>query len=141
MQPDVQATGDRIRWGMALVCIAVGAFPIALATGVLTPEPGQLKAPEWVVGACGGVFVLAGIMMLASPYPRVTSFLAGLFCLAFAAVAVWVAGFAPTENFSGGLPLLPHGVNVAIGRGLIGFGALICGAMAWGAFRKAMRSD
>ncbi len=59
----------RARWGLALFCIALGAYPLLLAAGVVEPEPGQLHAPRWAVGLAGGVFVILGLI-LCRPFPR-----------------------------------------------------------------------
>lgn len=64
---DTTATFDtmspRARWGLALFCLALGAYPVLLAAGVVEPEPGQLHAPRWAIGMAGGLFLVLGLYL------------------------------------------------------------------------------
>ncbi len=53
----------RARWGLALFCIALGAYPLLLAAGMVEPEPGQLHGPRWAIGLAGILFVIIGLCL------------------------------------------------------------------------------
>lgn len=108
------------------LCVGVGLLPIALATGLIEPQPGTVHAPMWVIGVCGGVFVLAGLVILSGPGKKMNHVFAGLILLSFAAIAGWVALFGLADGFSGGIPFLPQALNVTIARWVFGAGSIIC---------------
>lgn len=58
-----ETMSTRARRGLALACIALGAYPVLLAAGVVDPEPGQLDGPRWAIGLAGGVFVGLGLYL------------------------------------------------------------------------------
>ena len=58
-----ESMSPRARWGLALSCIALGAYPVLLAAGVVEPEPGQLSAPRWAIGIAGGLFIVLGVFL------------------------------------------------------------------------------
>ena len=121
----------------AWFCIALGLGPLAIACGVVAVDPSKLLAPAWVLALCGLVFVIGGCMMLLGRGTRANDLLAGLICLAFAAVGIWVSLFAPSASFSGGIPLLSHEQNVTLGRWVIGCGAVVSLMLTGYALRRA----
>ena len=141
---DTPATLDtmspRARWGLALFCVALGTYPILLATGVVEPDPGQLHAPPWVVGIAGGVFVLLGFYLPFSGSKVSNNLFGALICLSFAAMGAWAAFDSPPGSIEGGIPFATAAFNQALGRGLFGFGALISLAMGIYALRLAARA-
>ena len=40
-----------------------GSFIVLIATDIIHADPSSFNAPRWVVGAAGGVFMLAGMMV------------------------------------------------------------------------------
>ena len=91
----LETMSPRARWGLALFCVALGTYPILLATGIVEPDPGQLHAPPWVVGIAGGVFVLLGFYLPFSGSKVSNNLFGALICLSFAAMGAWVAFDSP----------------------------------------------
>ena len=91
---------------MVLLCIAAGAVIVAVATGLIEIDPSKFKAPRWVVGAVGGMFVIAGLVLAIGDRLLVLrGLLAALLLTFFSAVFDWVA-FGPGERqFSGGFSM------------------------------------
>ncbi len=58
-----ETMSPRARWGLALFCIALGAYPLLLAAGVVEPDPGQLREPRWALGMAGVLFVFLGLCL------------------------------------------------------------------------------
>ncbi|MEZ4697717.1 MAG: hypothetical protein R2832_14985 [Rhodothermales bacterium] len=125
---------------MAFVTTAFGVVPILIAIGVIELDAGSVHAPMWVLAMCGGVFILAGIMVLLGQNSRASYFLAALLCLCFAAIGGWVAPAAAAENF-GGIPFVPSKTNFSIGRIAFGLGALLCLACSYLTLMKALRDQ
>ena len=96
------------RLAMGLIFVVAGLPIMAVATGLITPRPGSLHAPEWVVFMAGFTFSMAGtLVLLPGDWIRLRGFLGGLLVTAFASVFDWVA-FGPGErHFSGGLSIGP----------------------------------
>lgn len=121
-----------------LAFVAAGLAIVGVAADVIAVDPSAVHAPRWVLGACGAVFALAGLAVLAPPGSAVGSAAAGVTVLAFGLIGGWVALFGSAEHFSGGLPFVPDAVNVAVARGLFGLGAVLCLALfVWGTRRLA----
>ncbi len=125
----------------AWFCIALGAYPLLIAFGVVSVQDSLVHAPMWVIGLCGVVFVCAGCAMLFATQARLHNLFGGLICLAFAAVGFWVAVFSPHEGFSGGIPFLSYDNNVTLARWLFGFGSVLTLAMFGHAMRLVFRRD
>lgn len=123
------------------VCLAAGLLITAVALGLISVPPEDVHAPMWVLGLCGSVFVLGGIMAMAGPKARVTALGAALMCLCFGVVGGWVAIAAPPGSIAGGIPLLSQETNDTIGRFLFGGGALMCLAIAALALRQFLRAS
>src|SRR5512135_665971 len=80
------------RVAMAGVCFLAGAGIAALAAGIIPADEAKFHAPHWVVGACGFVFMLAGVMiMVPARASRLQNFLGAVFLSVFAAVPGWIA--------------------------------------------------
>jgi hypothetical protein len=73
---------------------AVGLFIIAVS---IWGDEAGFHAPRWVVGAAGGVFLLAGLSIFAQDHPRLSSIAVALLLTSFGAVATWVS-FGPGER-------------------------------------------
>ena len=101
--------------------MAAGLAPMALATGLLTPSPGNMRAPEWVVFLAGCTFFLSGwLILLPERWIKTRGFLGVVLLTGFAAVFDWVS-FGPGErHFSGGLSIGPLSIGILVG-------------LAWGA--------
>lgn len=136
----LETMSPRARWGLCLFCVALGLYPILLATGVVEPDPGQLHAPRWVVAVAGSIFVVLGLYLPFSGSKFSNNLFGALICLSFAAIGGWVALYAEPGSITGGIPFAPKGLNHLLGRGMFGFGALISLAMAVYALRLAARA-
>jgi len=131
----------RHRLIVGLLCIALGAFPLSIALGLLPVDEADVYAPMWVVAVSGLVFLIAGCMIILGNHSWANDLLAGILCLLFGVVGVWVALFSPSEGFSGGVPLLSNAANVTLARWVFGFGALISFSISVYAFRRAFQSS
>ena len=125
---------------MAGLCIVIGGVITAIAAGLIDVPAEDVHAPMWVLAMCGGVFLVAGLILLAGPESRLSSFGAFFICASFGCVGAWVAIFAAPESISGGLPFLSRTTNGMIGKWLFGFGALISFAIAGVALRECLRT-
>lgn len=124
-----------------MLCIVLGALPLSVALGLISVSEGQIHAPMWVVALSGIVFMIAGCMILLGNHSRANDVLAGVLCLLFGIVGIWVSLFSPDEGFSGGVPLLSNAANITLARWVFGGGALICFAISVYAFRRATQSS
>ena len=133
------------RYGIAAVCLLAGAAVVALATGIIPSDEAKFNAPHWVVGACGGVFMLAGIMILVPPAMlRVQYFFGAVLLSMFASVFGWIA-FGPGEReFSGSMSV---GVitstaqpSASSGRIVFGIAAVLIGLVAAYAWVRWLRT-
>lgn len=90
--------GDKLsplgRLFVGLLCLMCGLFPILAGLGVGAFDVGRAPGvPDWVVIAAGGIFVLAGVAIMADSAGF--GVVAGLACaLGLAAVGNWMA-FGP----------------------------------------------
>ncbi len=141
MARDVRSLSKESRLAWGLICIAIGCYPISMATGLIPVEPAEQMAPPWVVAGAGIAFVIAGFMILLANHTRANDLLAGVLCLLFAIMGAWVALFSSSEGFSGGLFFLPDEQNVTLGRWVFGLGALLSFAICLYAFRRAAQSS
>ena len=133
-------TRNKLHPGWALLCIAVGFYPISIGLGLVKTSESDLNGPQWLVFLCGMVFVVGGTMILIGRQSRYNNLLASVICIFFTIIGLWVALFASSEGMSGGIPLISKATNVTIGRFLFGFGALICFFMAVYALRRFFKS-
>ena len=116
--------------------ILMGLPFILISVNLLSIDESTLHAPKWVLGLCGFIFSLSGVIMLLGEKSHFNNLLAGLLILSFALVGGWVALFGSAEQFSGGLTVLSETQNVNIARVLFGIGSLICFAITIYAIRQ-----
>ncbi|MEP1152347.1 MAG: hypothetical protein ABJH08_11520 [Balneola sp.] len=119
-------------WIFALI----GLPFIGMAFGIFQADESTIHAPLWVIGLCGFVFSLAGIMILLGEKSPVNNLLGGLLVLSFALIGGWVALFGDSAQFSGGSSILSDSSNVMLARILFGSGALMCFAITIYAIRQ-----
>jgi hypothetical protein len=105
--------------------LIMGSFVILVATGVIASDEAAFHAPRWVVGLCGALFVLGGLVGVTARYRVLRRILVILLLAAFFLVAVWAAIFTKPETWSAGLPLLSRRTNGLIAKTLVGFGAVL----------------
>ncbi len=122
---------------LATGLIGAGLAIVAVASGLIEPDPGSVHAPSWVLGLCGVVFIGGGAAVLFPSSSRWRSIAAGSLVVSMGIIAGWVALFGPGEHMSGGFWFVPHDTNVWIGRIVFGLGSLMCFAIAaWALFGK-----
>jgi len=78
----------------AVMPVAMGGFIVAMA---IWGDDSGMHAPRWVVAAAGGVFVLAGLMILGQNLPWFAGLSAALMVTLFGAAVSWVS-FGPGER-------------------------------------------
>ncbi len=139
---------------MGLIFACMGIFIGLLALGVIPSDPGDMRAPRWVITIVGAMFLLMGmwivLRVVASqgnrpvPVYRWTEFFILLGVMgAFSAVFLWI-GFGPGEReFSGSSGFGPFRVETSGDDNLLdrlifgGFG-VIAGLMTlWFAAKQA----
>ncbi|MEM1043859.1 MAG: hypothetical protein AAGI91_14675 [Bacteroidota bacterium] len=123
-----------------LLSLGCGLFLLLVATGALAAEPEAFQAPRWVLGLCGVVFAACGGALIGPRWPVVRVLSLSALLLALAGVAAWAALLAPAEGWTGGFPFVPPWVNVAVARGLAGFGSLLSLWMLVYGWRTGFRS-
>jgi hypothetical protein len=122
------------------VFFLVGSFIVLISADIIHVDPSSFNAPRWVVGAAGGVFVLAGMMTAMQGgfgpggqetmlFKWLQFFLGMGFMLLFSSVFLWV-GFGPGEReFSSSTsigPITSSGAgNDWTGRLVFGGGGLL----------------
>lgn len=108
------------------ICIALGSLPLAIAVGLVKPDPGAVHAPLWVTGICGLVFVFAGVLVMTGAENKLKHVFAGFMLLSFSLASGRVTFYGPVEDFSGGIPFLPDTINVKIARWVFAGGSALC---------------
>ncbi len=124
---------------LACLCLAIGAAIMLVAAGIINVADENVHAPRWVLGLCGLVFLLGGLMIFAGAKSRFNALGATLICGSFGLVGAWIRFFSPDDSITGGLPFLSRSTNAAMGRWMFGAGALICFAIAWVALHQFLR--
>jgi hypothetical protein len=114
---------------LSAIAIGLGLMVVMIALDVIPTDPGKVHAPDWVIGLAGAVFVLAGLAIGFRTNELLVSVLGNLIVASFAAVAAWVALDGSSDQFSGGIPFVPHATNVKIARVMFGGGAVLCALM------------
>ena len=140
MPESMSSAPGRGRFGMGILCIALGFYPLSIAFGWLPVDQADVMAPMWVVASSGIVFLIAGCMIFLGNHSWANDLLAGILCLLFGAVGAWASLFSSSEGFAGGVWFLSTDANVTLGRWVFGSGALISFAIAAYALRRAYRS-
>ena len=124
---------------MAAICLLAGAAIVALAAGVIPSDEAKFRAPHWAVGCAGGVFMLAGIMIVLPPtILRVQNFLGAILMTMFASIFCWVGFGSGPRTFSGSASIGGFATSTApdTSTGRIVFGAAgvligLCAAYMW----------
>jgi hypothetical protein len=116
-------------------------FFILIGIGIIPVDDSELNAPEWVIGLCGFVFSLAGVMILVGEKSPINHLLAGLLVLSFGCIGGWIALYGEAAHFSGGTPFLSNTQNVWIARVLFGSGSLLCFAVAFYTIKQYLKKD
>ena len=109
-----------------LLFFGTGFLIMLAAVDVIPIDEAGLNAPRWVLGLCGFVFALAGIMIYLGNKSKWNHLLAAVLVFAMGSIGGWVAFFGEGDNFSGGTTLLSVDSNISLARIMFGFGALIC---------------
>lgn len=122
-----------VRLVMVLMLFLVAAFLLALAFGLHSPGPGDVRTPPAMIAIGGFVFAVAGVALLFHDRPAV-GWGAAMVILACASVGgLWVGLFADPADISGGMPLISAEANTRIGRTAFTVGGLLCLLLlAWG---------
>ncbi len=128
---------DRRLWGALL--LGLGLLAIAVPVGLIDVGESSHNAPRLVLILVGVVFSCGGLAILFGQHSRANNLTVAVLLIAMGSIGGWVSLAAPPEGFSGGIPLLPHELNVKLGRVLFGFGAAICFVLAMWAVRRAFR--
>ncbi|MDD4964960.1 MAG: hypothetical protein PHI11_13695 [Gallionella sp.] len=137
MSINVSASRPHPKWGWAT--LVVGLYPMAIACNLVPYDSANVHAPMWVVFLCGFVFVLNGMMILLGHHPKVNELLAAILLTSMGSIAAWIALFAPSVGFSGGIPFLPDVLNISLARWGFGGGALVLYGFAAYAIRRLLK--
>lgn len=131
--------GPKARLALALLCIAAGTLPILAAFDVGPLHSRDINGPPWLGVAAGGVFVLAGLMLLAGEKARnhpLSYLMLFLVIGAFAAMGNWIAFGPGSRECTGGFTafLFTQTRAAAAWECRIAFGIGACimnGLLAW----------
>lgn len=122
------STNKRVVYG--LLFLGTGFAFILVSFGIIQLDESTIHSPMWVIGLCGVVFSIAGLMVFLGEKSRFSNLLAAILTLSFGSIGAWVALFAESSGFSGGLPFISNGTNAILARMMFGAGSLICFAIA-----------
>ena len=114
---------------LSAIAVALGTMVVMIALDVIPTDPEKVHAPDWVIGLAGAVFIFGGLAIAFRANALLVCLLGNLIVASFAIVAAWVALDGSSDQFSGGIPFLPHGFNVKIARVMFGGGAILCALM------------
>ena len=109
-----------------LLFFGTGLLIILASIDIISIDEAGLNATRWVLGLCGFVFALAGIMIYLGNKSKWNHLLAAVLVFAMGSIGGWVAFFGAGDKFSGGTSLLSADSNSSLARIMFGFGALIC---------------
>ena len=115
---------------LGALCGGIGLFLVAVTTGLVSAPSHSFYAPRWVLGVCGGVFVLGGAMLALGDRPRARDALASLLLAGMGTVAADASLFADAAHISGGVPFLSREANGLLARVVFGGSAALCFAVA-----------
>ncbi len=114
-----------------LLFVGFGIFPMLAAFDLGPLRQADINGPPWLAFAAGGVFVAAGLAVIAGPQRRLLNALLVLLVLAgMAALGNWIAFGAGERVCAGSFPLF--GMHELSGLGCripFGMGALIVNAV------------
>ncbi|MCF7821467.1 MAG: hypothetical protein K9M17_03375 [Mariprofundaceae bacterium] len=125
---EISSEKENPGWKLYLIpgfIIVMGMSVVLAALDVIPADPDSFHAPRWVVATFGMMFVLAGVMLLFSDYPRIRHSLATLMVLCFAVGTAWVSLYSIPEEWSGGIGFLSPHTNGMIAKTFAGLGALV----------------
>jgi hypothetical protein len=137
---------SRARLVFGLAAVAAGLAPMAFAVGLITPRPGSMRTPEWVVFLAGCTFFLAGcLILLPERWVKTRGFLGVVLLSAFPAVFDWIS-FGPGERlFTGGFSIgalsASDGSDELTGRVVFGVAAASMSLLAlwvWGRWLRSL---
>ncbi len=118
------------------VFFLMGSFIVMISADIIHVDPSTFNAPRWVVGASGGVFMLAGMMvaiqgsfgpdgMQTKLYLWLQFFFGMTLMILFTAIPLWI-GFGPGEReFSTSTTIGPITTS---GTGSDGMGRFVFGS-------------
>jgi hypothetical protein len=129
----------RLIWG--LILLGSGFFVAALSVNMIPIDESNLHVPRWVLALVSIVFVSTGVLVVLNQKSRGSYLLAGIILFAMSVIGAWIALFGSSEQFYGGLSILPRDVNVAMARILFGFLAMITLAVSAYVLRKGLIRD
>ena len=137
------------RW-IGVLVVATGVIPMGAA---FVADDAKFHAPRWLVALAGGLFVLAGLLLVRAsrdaPRPPETDLVGAIMGVlltgGFTVLSVWAllfSGGPKAWNVSGSLPLwlLPAWVGAGLFYALIGVGVLLCATMTAFALRQLYRA-
>ena len=125
---------DKSDIGLAIIAMTCGGYALLAASGVLPIETAN-DTPTWVVGLIGMMFLIAGVMIFLRNHSRLLDLFAAIILASFSLIGGWITFYASPEGFSGGIPFLPHDINVSFARVMFGLGSALC----FGGFLYAVR--
>ena len=126
-------------WG--LILLGASLFVAALAINIVPIDESSLHVPRWVLALVAIVFASTGVLVVQSQSSRASDLLAGIILFAMSVIGMWIALFGSSEEFYGGLSILPRDANVTMARVLFGFGALITLGVSAYVIRKGLKRD
>ncbi|MGN8225209.1 hypothetical protein [Gracilimonas sp. BCB1] len=118
------------------IFMGTGISIILISMEVIVVDDAAVNAPLWVIGICGAIFFLAGLLIFLGEKSKYNNLLAVFLVAGMGAVGSWVALFGTDSSFSGGIPFLSPEFNISLARLLFGFGGLICFLIAGYAFKQ-----
>ncbi|NNC63152.1 MAG: hypothetical protein HKN84_00070 [Gammaproteobacteria bacterium] len=124
---------------LSAITIGLGLMVVMIALDVIPYDPEKIHAPDWILILAGGVFIFGGLAVGFRTNELLVSVLGNLIVASFAAVAAWVALDGSSDQFSGGIPFVPHATNVKIARVMFGGGAVLCTLMLIPGIRHVLK--
>ncbi len=118
------------------IFMGTGIGIILISLEVILVDEAAVNAPLWIIGICGVIFFLAGLLIFLGEESKYNNLLAGLLVAGMGAIGSWVALFGTDSGFSGGVPFLSAEFNISLARLLFGFGGLICFLIAGYALKQ-----
>jgi len=128
------------RFILSALCVSIGVFLFLVASELIpgtTPQEGD--APNAIIALSGLVFVIGGCMILLGQESRTNDLLAAALCVVFGVVGGWIAVFAPSGGFYGGLPFLSPVANETLARVVFATGSVLCFGIAVWALKRFRR--
>ncbi|MEO0373924.1 MAG: hypothetical protein AAF329_04725 [Cyanobacteria bacterium P01_A01_bin.17] len=116
---------------MGYLCLAIGTAIALIAGDVIPADSSQFFAPRWILGLVGLSVVACGGSLIAPKDSVQELCCVGLILISFTIMGGWVAIFSADDSIAGGIPFIPRGVNIFLGRCLFGLGPIVCLGMLW----------